>query len=249
MRCKLCQKDKKLIRRSHIISDFLYKDLFDYKHRLYETLLTPDYQLESKLRQSGGYDKNILCGDCDNKIIGNLERYASLVLFGGIDLSITHSPTKSESRYFEVKGIDYRNFKLFLLSILWRASISTLPIFQNVDLKERQDDLRKRLLKNDPGASSDYPCAIFTYLHQTRISHQIIAEPKVIINDAGQACAYLFLIGSILFAFSTQPDAKLAWVQSFTINKKGSMRVIQMSENLTANVVNKISGLDLVQSK
>jgi hypothetical protein len=246
MRCKLCQNDKKLLRRSHIISDFLYRDLFDDKHRLYEALLSPTYQIQSKLRQSGGYDRNILCGDCDNKIIGNLERYASLVLFGGIDLSITQSSPESMSRYIEVKGIDYRNFKLFLLSILWRASISTLPIFQNVDLKERQEDLRERLQKNNPGASSEYQCAIFTYLHHSKITHQLIAEPKTVMNDEGQVCAYFFLIGGILFVFSSQPDVELAWIQSCTINEKGSMRVIQMSENLTANVINKITGLDLV---
>lgn len=249
MKCKLCQQDKKLLRKSHIISDFLYKEmnLFDnkdHKHRLYEVLLTQDYQIQSKVRQSGGYDKNILCGNCDNKIIGNLERYASLVLFGGVGLSIKPESKESKSIYLGVEGIDYRKFKLFLLSILWRAGISTLPIFQNVNLNEHQEVLRERLLKNDPGDSSEYPCAIFTYLHHPKIPHQMIVEPKVIINNANQAYAYVFLIGGILFIFFTQTEDEDAWVQSCTINEKGKMRVIQMSENLTAKTISKITGLD-----
>ena len=246
MKCKLCQKDKKLLRKSHIISDFLYKDLFDSKHRLYEALLTPDYQIQSKIKQSGGYDENILCENCDNKIIGNLERYASLVLFGGVDLSIKPESKEIKSIYLDVEGIDYRKFKLFLLSILWRAGISTLPIFQNVNLNEHQEVLRERLLKNDPGNSSEYPCAIFSYLHHHKIAHQIIAEPKVIRNNGNQIYAYVFLISGIMFVFFTHTDDKAAWVQSCTINEKGEMRLIQMSETLTTKTVCKITGLDLV---
>jgi hypothetical protein len=42
MLCKLCLKDKKLVRQSHIIPDFMYKDIFDEKHRLFEVTFTKD---------------------------------------------------------------------------------------------------------------------------------------------------------------------------------------------------------------
>ena len=243
MKCVLCHKNKKLLKKSHVIPDFMYKELFDEKHRLYEALLSPDYQLKSKTRQTGGYDKNILCGNCDNKIFGRLERYASLVLFGGIELSIKAISGESKSTYVHVKGIDYRKFKLFLLSMLWRASISKLPIFRNVDLDEHQQVIREKIIKNNPGSSHEYPCAIFTYLHNRKLPHQVIAEPGCIINDKQRI--YAFLISGILFVFFTSTDENTEWARQCTINEKGEMKLIQMSDSLSSKTINKFVGIDL----
>ena len=39
MECKLCLENGVLVRKSHIIPDFMYRDLFDNKHRLFEASL------------------------------------------------------------------------------------------------------------------------------------------------------------------------------------------------------------------
>ena len=49
--------------------------------------------------------------------MGSLETYASQALYGGIELTIENSQGQNKSTYVSVKGIDYRKFKLFLLSI------------------------------------------------------------------------------------------------------------------------------------
>ena len=85
----------------------MYQDLFDDKHRIFEVLLKPDSQLKNKTRQSGAYDKNLLCDDCDNRVLGSLERYASLALYGGIELTIDRRSNHDSSTYINVKGIDY----------------------------------------------------------------------------------------------------------------------------------------------
>ena len=61
----------------------MYKDIFDEKHRLHEVEVTKGSIREDKLRQSGGYEDQILCQTCDNKILGKLEKYARMVLYGG----------------------------------------------------------------------------------------------------------------------------------------------------------------------
>jgi hypothetical protein len=223
----------------------MYQDLFDEKHRIFEVLLKTDTQLQSKTRQSGGYDKYILCGNCDNKVIGRLERYASLALYGGIELTIESSEAQNKSRYINVKGIDYQKFKLFLLSILWRVSISKLPIFKNVKLGVHENILRDKIYLNSPGDSSAYPCAIFTHLHHSAIPKQIVAEPGCIINDKQQI--YAFLIGGNLFVFFTATDPDTEWVQNCTVKETGEMNIIQMSEMLSVKTVNKFMGMDLIQ--
>lgn len=244
MKCKLCGGNKKLLKKSHIIPEFMYKDLFDSKHRIHEVLFKPEKQLNSQTRQSGGYDKNILCGNCDNKILGSLERYASLVLYGGIELTIEITSDKNKSTYISVKGIDYQKFKLFLLSVLWRASISNLPIFQNVALGDHEPIIRDKILKNNPGSSIEYPCAIFTHLHHHNMPHQIISEPGCLIN--GEQQIYAFLISGNLFIFFTSTDEQTEWVQHCTITEKGEMKIVQMSDSLSSKTINKSIGMDLL---
>ena len=221
----------------------MYQDLFDEKHRYHEVIVNKEYPLRNKPRQSGVYEPDILCSTCDNKKIGGLETYASQALYGGIELTIENGAINS-SKYIRVQGLDYSKFKLFLLSVLWRASISNLPVFQHVNLGKHEQIIRDKLLKNDPGSSDEYPCAIFTYLHHDNNYHQIIAEPKCNSSDQQQICA--FLIGGNLFVFFSHIDEKTEWVRHATINEHGVMQIVQMSENLSAKVINKFVGMDLL---
>lgn len=218
------------------------QDLFDEKHRMHEVIVNKEYPLKGRIRQSGLYDKNILCSDCDNKIIGGFESYASNALYGGIELTIENG-AKDLSKYISVKGLNYSKFKLFLMSVWWRASISKLPAFQNVNLGQHEQILRDKILNNDPGNSDEYPCAIFTHLHNSEIPHQIITEPKCDSSYEPQFCA--FLISGNLFLFFTSIDKKTEWVKNCSINEQGEMQIIQMSENLSTKVINKFVGMDL----
>jgi len=58
----------------------------------------------------------------------------------------------------ECGGIDYKLFKLFQLSLLWRAGVSDRPIFKEVALGRHQEILRRMLLDDDPGESHKYGC-------------------------------------------------------------------------------------------
>ena len=148
------------------------------------------------------------------------------------------------STYLDIKGIDYKKFKLFLLSILWRAGISNLPIFRKVTLGKHQEILRERILTNDPGSPDEYLCAIFTYLHKNKLPHQIVAEPGV--TDDGEPRIYAFLISGNLFVFFTKTNEKTEWVKQCTINENGEMKIVQMSENLSVKTINKFIGMDFL---
>jgi hypothetical protein len=117
-------------------------------------------------RFNGEYDQNILCEDCDTNIIGKLDDYAA---------KFTHDefPQKTQSRIELRDGIehlvieddanyDYAKYKLFLLSLLWRSSISSRPFFNKVKLAASvEEDLRTRILGDQPGAPSEYPIFLF----------------------------------------------------------------------------------------
>lgn len=134
-RCNLCLQEKKLIKKSHIIPDFLYKDLYDEKHFINK--LNPKELKEGKKASripTGEYEGGILCKECDNEVIGQYESYSNLALFGG-KLPADESPiaknftSKNGINFTEVKNISYTKYKLFLLSILWRSHISNRDFF------------------------------------------------------------------------------------------------------------------------
>jgi hypothetical protein len=52
---------------------------------------------------------------------------------------------------------DYASFKLFHLSVLFRASVSSLPTFAAVSLGPDENKLRKLLLSRNPGEYWQYP--------------------------------------------------------------------------------------------
>jgi hypothetical protein len=74
-KCKLCQKDKELIKRSHLFPNFMYKGIADEKNRI--NIVSSERPMERKWAQTAAMDEFILCADCDNGILGKLERYAN----------------------------------------------------------------------------------------------------------------------------------------------------------------------------
>jgi hypothetical protein len=64
------------------------------------------------------YDPNILCEDCDN-ILGKTDEYA-------LDVAKKFKAQKAnaEGNLFEIEKVDCDRFTKFVLSVIWRASIS-----------------------------------------------------------------------------------------------------------------------------
>ena len=151
-RCRLCKEEKKLIKTSHIISDFLHEQLYDEKHRIIK--FHPDELKKENPKistpPSATYEGDILCADCDNKVIGKYESYVSKLLKNKLTdskkVSCKESINSLKETVIEVNNLDYKNIKLFLLSILWRSSISSKPEFTQVSLGPYEEKIRVQLL-------------------------------------------------------------------------------------------------------
>jgi len=141
--CKLCNKEKQLIKQSHIFPDFLYK----YLDREENNSM---YQFNSKNKpnkiETGVFEKYILCSTCDNELLGKLEGYAYNNFFSKIlesNEQITHL------------SLDYKKIKLFFLSLLWRASLSNKSLFDNVKLNQEQEEFLRKLIYEDTTISDN----------------------------------------------------------------------------------------------
>jgi hypothetical protein len=188
MRCALCLCEAEL-RRSHIIPEFLYETLYDDKHRLQILSVIPD---QDNWREQKGLRERLLCDACEQKL-SVWERYASLVLKGGVPLNY-----RREGDIVFVSGLDYAQFKLFQLSVLWRAGVSTLNFFEKVQLGSHAEVLRLQLLASDPGSPERYGCFMFGLRHENQAFTGVIMQPgKVRLNGH---TAYRFVFGGFLWS-------------------------------------------------
>lgn len=148
--CRLCRSEGDL-RASHILPEFLYGALYDEKHRMLG--VKPESNAKHELLQKG-IREYLLCAGCEQHL-SRYERYAAEVLRGLPDLS-----QMKAGGVAKIPGVDYASFKLFQLSLLWRAGVSRQASFDQVRLGEHEVRLRKMILTNDPGKPLDYGCVL-----------------------------------------------------------------------------------------
>ena len=147
--CQLCARVAQLC-RSHILPEFLYRPLYDEKHRY--SILTKGEQ-GSRYSQKG-LSQKLLCRSCEQRL-SEFESYAAKVITGQFD----HCAERKGDR-LTISGIDYPRFKLFQLSILWRASVSSIEFFRLVSLGPREAKAKEMLLAGDPGRPDDFGCLV-----------------------------------------------------------------------------------------
>lgn len=224
MPCALCLQEAEL-RRSHVIPEFLYETLYDEKHRLQVLSTIPE---QGNWREQKGLREKLLCDECEQKF-SVWERYASLVLKGGIPLTV-----KQESNIVHISGLDYKQFKLFQLSVLWRAGISSLQFFEKIQLGKHTEELRRLLLADNPGSPERYGCFMFGLKHGVGTFTGVIIQPgKVRLNGH---IAYRFVFGGFLWAMLVSSHDLGAPLNQCTLSATGDTVLLLCNANEMNNL-------------
>lgn len=194
--CKLCSEHKPLCKESHIIPMFLYKFLTAENNKI----VYIDTK-KSKFKFNGEYEGGILCQNCDNVVIGNLDNYFAKFIHGEFPQVVAPRFERMDNRDVVVREgdpyYDYSKYKLFLLSLLWRASISSRPLFNQIKLPaDIEEDLRSRLLNNDPGEPDVYPC----FIHL----------PPVLTDDQGRTGFHIAYMPTMSPIYMEKDELKLS---------------------------------------
>jgi hypothetical protein len=147
MTCALCGSEAPLI-ESHIIPEFLHRSVYDEHHR---TRLFTHKSDESRLLQKGVRDR-LLCGACEQKF-SVLERYFSQLWYHSSQV-----PERIDGDELVLTSVDCAKIKLLVLSIVWRASVSSRPEFDGASLGTTHErNLHDMLVRADPGPMAAYP--------------------------------------------------------------------------------------------
>ncbi len=199
MTCRLCLRDREL-RNSHILPEFLFRKTYNEESRARE--LTVDIKRIRWVQQ--GYREYLLCAECEQRI-GRYETYFANTWYGS-----PGRPKAAKRDVVTVSGLDYARFKLFHLSILWRAGITSLTEFANIRLGPHAERMRVMIYNDDAGTPNQYPFwGLVLILPETRsICDDVIIEPEM--SRVKGHTVYVFTFGGcswFYFASSHLPGS------------------------------------------
>ena len=219
----------------------MYQELFDEKHRFVKGNLKSK---KGETVQTGEKEPDILCADCDNRLLGGLEGYASNVLYGGnIPGKIWNEINQNGVAYTYAQGLDYAKFKLFLLSLIWRCSISKLDFYKQVDLGPYEETLRVMIYSGNPGKQMEFPCMMSTYRNNQGLPPQLVSSPKKFRQQNGTA--YSMLVGGVVYIFYISQNTVPTMVADIAINEAGELRLMHMPHEDARKLLNNVFQADV----
>jgi len=227
---RLCLQEKPLA-DSHIIPEFLYKPLYDEMHRLHvlssKSGITPnDIQK--------GYRERLLCTgqeSCEEQF-SRWERYASQVLF--------HTPIKGEGYddALVIRGINYEQFKLFQMSLLFRAGVAKHPAFADAKLGPHEEHLRRMLIDKDPGQPYKYGCMILVPARMEEWHEQLIVSPASRRFQGYRTIA--FILNGLLWLYFVSSHNEKIPIQNSFLMKDGILPLLLIKPEVYKTMLGRI---------
>ncbi|MDY6990181.1 MAG: hypothetical protein SWQ30_19235 [Thermodesulfobacteriota bacterium] len=194
--CKLCGNDREL-RNSHIVPEFLYSKLYNSKNQLLG--IHGRGRHGSQFLQKG-IREHLFCESCEQHFNEYCEKPFKKQWVDALPL-----PDPWVSTGIHWIKVDYSSFKLFHLSVLFRAGVSSLPTFQVVSLGPHEERLRKLIATGNPGEYWQYPILGYAVIHQkTRelihvVSKAVLSQPKK--GSFGGRHYYGMMYGGVMWRF------------------------------------------------
>jgi hypothetical protein len=223
--CKLCGKHAKLLKKSHIIPNFMYKGMLESGTKIIEFPLDNATE-RTRIHQTGYHEKYILCAKCDNVLIGQLEKYSSCFLYGGK----SKDPPRMEKRIgpdgvksIYCENLNYTYFKLFILSILWRSHISEIPFFKEISIPDYELELKTMLINRNPGSQNDFKVSIIAFTDQEGHLKKMMQSPVIIPFE--EALVVLYFISGYAYFIELGARSNFTIFEKFNLREDGSIEI------------------------
>ncbi len=215
--CKLCHNISDLC-ESHIIPDFIFRYIRTCDKQIVADINSPP----KAFYHDQSYKEHLLCLKCE-KIIKKYEDYARDILFDFKRASIFINETEGKIYY---KNIDYLKFKNYLLSVIWRVSISNIKMFSNIKLShDEENKIRCIILNNDKNVPNYFGCEIVKF-YDERIEglNKNIDYCSIFIQPYFESSGKIFFVyGGHIWIYKKINDSKSI------LNESGSMVVNKKS--------------------
>lgn len=172
-RCKLCGEAKKL-GKSHVIPAAFFKAFIEEKKAAMIVSGTPG-QFPKRSRD-GVYDQTILCHECE-KCFQLYDEYAAKIFVNQSDRYFRPVETLKGAIGFQADDIDQKLLLRFLISVLWRASVSSDDFFSRVDLGPYESIAAQVIQQPELDIPPSFGACLSRWEDNNVVEHQIIMDP------------------------------------------------------------------------
>ena len=208
-RCALCLETKELV-ESHVISKLFWRRIYGKDRTAVE--LSGDLANPRSI-QMKGHKEQMLCLECDQQF-GKYETYVG-------NLWDKSFPRVREGTEFIMEGLDYKRFKLFLLSVLWRASVARHEFFRAVSLGPFEEIVRRMLREENPGLPDSF--AVFPVIqHSENVIIDTIVQPFR--DRVGAFTFYRFIFGGVVWHFIVSKKSAYEFINFPFFSEAGVLR-------------------------
>jgi hypothetical protein len=220
--CKLCCQVRKL-ENSHIIPEFCHVQM--YGPNLHRFHYMHDVDAGKVKWEQQGFKEYLLCEQCEQKL-GVWENYATRLLKTELP-----QPAPGQAKPILFQGLIYSHLKLFFLSVLWRASVSTLPFYEHVRLGPHEDKIREMLVHSIPGDPTDYGCVVSLLLDKGQRLRNVIVPPTPCGTQDPEHDRYIFVFGGLLLLYFVLKQGLTPKLQQSMLKADGSLTIEQIEHD------------------
>jgi len=224
--CKLCLKPNQELRKSHIIPEFMYQNIYDTNPKRYYTLSIGDNN--SKRIEQKGIRENLFCSSCES-ILSEYEKYAAEIIYAknmknDVVLKKANQNVTQTFFLYEFENLDYKSFKLFEMSLLWRLIISSK--YDTLEIGKHEEQLRKAIHSKNPMKYYQYGCLIQAILYKKgQIAGDLIINP--FFTKSNDVDFMNILIDGFMYTFSiTDKQILPDEMTNNYIQENGNMNII-----------------------
>ena len=222
MICKGCKKDKKLI-KAHIIPRSFWIELNEGERP--PKLLSNTEGYFPKKVPIGIYDRTILCSDCEQKF-QEIDSYGKQLLLADKD---KQKEVINDEKVigFIAEEFNYDLLKLFFISILWRASVSSHKFYSRIKLGPFEERAKQMIWENCAGEHGDFSCFLARFSDE--LGRSLFMDPHR--EKRGGVNFYRFyLLGYVLYIKVDKRPTPVSW-EPFVIKRNSPLCIISRDLN------------------
>ena len=232
-KCMLCTLEKPL-RKSHILPRSFLRHLKRDTNQLLEVGI---YSGKKPRKINFNPTELMLCNECEQLLDLNYEKYGAIYLRRRKNLSHRKSSLLLNNYVFET-------FYLYFISILWRASKTSLDFFKNVDISAYEQAMRQCLLANTHIVNADFSLEHLIQVRLTRLVSNDIPQDvfdRMFINFAGHTtddyheCSCVMDGYHVLFFFPFNSRTMKNSLRG-TLRRRATLRIPKVNYHLIESV-------------
>jgi hypothetical protein len=146
--CRLCRREGAALVDAHVIPRSFF-ELVRGEGKFSVGFQVDKNSYSTPYFQAGPSDDSILGSCCEPKF-SDWDAYGFKILGRHWRAEDAQHSEDGPPVAFELKNVDYESLALFILSVVWRASVSSIPLFKNVSLgPELAERIRQILLSRE----------------------------------------------------------------------------------------------------